>query len=312
MKKLRVPGTGLEITNICLGTARFGSEHPEEECFRILDRYMELGGNAIDTANAYASFLPGGTGMSERTIGRWLRRSGARDRLVIATKGGHPSFDSMDVPRLSPEDIRGDLTESLDRLGLDSVDLYWLHMDDPGVPVSGLVDTMNELLSQGLVKAAGASNWSTERLEEARRYAEKTNRTGFFGSQVAFSLAEPNPGFDNPGTKSLTPEDRPYYAKAGLVVAAYSPHAKGFFSGKYDRGMTVSTEKGKRVERARELADRLGWKPNDVALAYIFSQPFDVAAVVGPRNVEQIEASCAAADLALSADQLRFLEEGRS
>ncbi len=325
MKLLAVPGTPMKGSNIWLGTAVFGSTYPEADCFRILDRYLELGGNVIDTANVYSSWLPGGEGKSELTIGKWLRQSGARNRVFISTKGAHPNFKTMHISRLSWEEIRENLGQSLERLGIDSVDIYWLHRDDPKVPVAGIMDCLNGLLSEGLVKAIGASNWSTERIEAAQRYAEDSGLVGFCCSQINFSLASPNPGFDFPGTITMRREDKPFYRDAGLLLAAYSSQARGFFSGKYHRGMVIteqSTNREKqvskgyfnetnfdRLDRVKEMAGELKLAPNQVALAYLFSQPFDVAAIVGSRTVDQIEASCSAADLRLTEEQVRFLEK---
>ncbi len=157
IKYLAVPGTELKASNIWLGTASFGSAYAEGDCFRILDRYLELGGNVIDTANIYASWLPDGAGKSELTVGKWLRQTGARDRVLISTKGGHPDFETMHVSRLSHEDIKRDLSQNLDRLGI----------------------------------------------EAAKRYAAAKGLIGFCCSQINFSLAAPNAGFDFPGTISM-------------------------------------------------------------------------------------------------------------
>jgi aryl-alcohol dehydrogenase-like predicted oxidoreductase len=321
VKRLAVTGAAFDVANICVGTGRFGTAIGEAEAFGILDRYAELGGNFVDTAHVYAAWLPGGAGASERTVGRWLRARGARDRIVVGTKGGHPDLAAMEVSRLSPTEIRRDLAESLERLAVDRVDFYWLHRDDPAVPVSEILGCLNELIAQGLVRAIGASNWTPARLEEARAHAARTGVAGFCASQVAFSLAVPNPGFDRAGTLSLDREARRYHESTRLLLAAYSSQAKGFFSGKYARNMSAAGGAGPnvgggyfssanfdRLERATRLGQRLGRTANEIALAYLFSQPFPVVAIVGPRSAGQLAASCAAADLALDEAQVRYLE----
>jgi aryl-alcohol dehydrogenase-like predicted oxidoreductase len=321
VKRILLRDAGFEVANLCLGTGRFGTAVAEEAAFGILDRYVELGGNFVDTAHVYAAWLPGGAGASERTIGRWLRRTGLRDRMVVGTKGAHPDLATMETSRLSPGEIRRDLWESLERLAVDRVDLYWLHRDDPAIPVSEILGCLNELIGAGLIRAIGASNWAPARLEEARLHAARHRIAGFCASQVAFSLAVPNPGFDRAGTLSLDAAARRYHEGSGLPLAAYSSQAKGFFSGKYDRTMSrpgaaspnvadayFSDVNFDRLERAMRLAARHRRTPNEIALAYLFSQRFPVCAIVGPRDVGQLAASSAAAELVLEEADVRYLE----
>ena len=318
----RTVGTGaLQASVICLGTGSFGTAVPESEAFGILDRYVELGGSVLDTAHVYAAWVPQGAGMSERTIGRWLRACGLRKRLVIGTKGGHPDLGAMDVPRLSPAEIRQDLSESLDRLGLDAVDLYWLHRDDPGTPAGEILEALEEQRRAGLFRDYGASNWSVPRLREAAVYAEGRGISGFCASQVAFSLAVANPGFDRSGTIALEDAGRTYHQSTGMPVFAYTSQAKGFFSGKYARDAAPADEQGgkvraayfsetnfRRLERANRLAARLGRTANEVALGYLLAQSFPVFPIVGPRSPGQIAASCRAADLHLTPEDVAYLE----
>ena len=326
MRRLSVADTGIEVTNVCLGSARFGTSIDEETTFSIIDRYVEFGGNFLDTAHIYAAWLPGGKGSSETTIGRWLQKTRMREAMVIGTKCAHPDLDSMEKPRMRQEQMRRDLAESLDRLQVDCVDILWLHRDDPGVPIPDILGCLNEFHETGSVTAFGASNWSPTRIAEAASYAAANNLRSFSASQVAFSLAVPNPGFDRTGTIFLDDEARRYHQQSGLFLAAYSSQAKGFFSGKYQRdGPPLPTEGGAgvggaycsetnfdRLERAQELSLRMGRSANEIALAYLFSQSFDVAAIVGSRTPDQVAASCGATDLTLSDKQISFLEGNSS
>ena len=179
METVKIGKSGLQVTRVCVGTGRFGSAISEEESFRILDRYRELGGRAIDTAHIYAAWLPDGWGKSEITVGRWLQRTGVRGDMVIGTKGGHPNLETWEVSRLTPKEIKQDLHESLDRLGLDAIDIYWLHRDDPAVPVPEILDALSEFTSNGLIRNYGASNWAVPRLKEAAEYAAGRGLSGF-------------------------------------------------------------------------------------------------------------------------------------
>ncbi|MBT7676645.1 MAG: aldo/keto reductase, partial [Flavobacteriaceae bacterium] len=132
MRYLEIPGTQLKPSVCCLGTAMYGSAIPEDESFRMLDRFIELGGNFFDTANVYANWIEGGVGASEKTIGKWLNKTGLRKSLIIGTKGGHPEIVANSNPTdLSKNILEEHLSHSLDRLQTDYVDLYWVHRDEP-------------------------------------------------------------------------------------------------------------------------------------------------------------------------------------
>ncbi|MBA3709392.1 MAG: aldo/keto reductase, partial [Planctomycetes bacterium] len=159
MRTIILPGVPLPASAICLGTALHGSTIADDDAFALLDIFVERGGNFLDTAHIYAAWLPNGHGQSERAIGAWLRSRGSRASTVIATKGGHPSWTAVPQARLRPEDIASDLTESCERLGTDVIDLYWLHRDDPAVPVDEILDALQRLIASGRIRAIGASNW---------------------------------------------------------------------------------------------------------------------------------------------------------
>jgi len=320
---LDLPGTLLRASAICLGTAEFGSAISDEQAWELLDAFAAQGGNFVDTARVYAAWGPGGMGSSERAIGAWARSRGVRKRIILSTKGAHPELRTMHISRLSPEEIAADLMASLQDLQTDYVDLYWLHRDDPAIPVGEILDVLNEHVESGLVRSFGASNWSPERLKEAAEYARTRGRVGFCASQIAWSLASINPGTDaGAGTRTMDDGTRAYHLETSLPILAYSSQAMGFFSGTYGTdGAAPSTGKAKtvlryylsrdnlgRLSRARELALRRGRTPNEVALAYLLSQPFRVFPIVGCRTVEQVRASCVANDLRLSPTEMAFLD----
>ena len=130
-----------------------------------MDHYLEAGGNVIDTAECYACWLPGGEHQSEKVIGEWSRERGTRDQIVLSTKGAHPKLESMDVPRLSKAEIQVDLDSSLRRLGVEQIDLYWLHRDSPGYPVAEILESLEAFRKAGKIKHAGFSNWTQSRAE---------------------------------------------------------------------------------------------------------------------------------------------------
>ncbi len=148
MQMLTIPNTNLTVSALSLGGVGLGTRTTVEDSMRLLDAYVELGGNFLDSAHIYAAWVPGGEGTSERTIGKWLQTRGNRSQIVIGTKGGHPHMNTMHIPRLSPEEIKQDLQESLERLQVDTIDVYWLHRDDPARPVGEMLETLNAAVAQ--------------------------------------------------------------------------------------------------------------------------------------------------------------------
>ena len=321
MRFTSLPGTEFTPSVICLGTGGYGSSVSQDDAFRMLDLFVELGGNFVDTARVYAAWIPGGEGASERTIGAWLKSRGTASRFIVATKGGHPNLATMNVSRLSPAEIAADVAASLAALQVDAIDIYWLHRDDPAIPVGEIVDAVNEQIAAGRLRAIGASNWTPERIDAANAYAAAHARVGFCASQIGWSLARPNPaakGFG--GELDMDAPTLDYHRRAGFPVMAYSSQAAGFFAGKADRyrGLDtkedgfakryVTTENFARLDRAREVAARHARTAHEVALAYLLSQSFPVYALVGCQNVDQVRTSCAAWNLRLSPDEVAFLE----
>jgi len=316
---LAVAETDLRPTVIGLGTGSFGTAVPEDAAFALLDRYVELGGNHVDTAHVYAAWVPGGAGASERTIGKWMASRGARGQVLLATKGAHHDIDTYEK-RMTAEAIRRDLHESLDRLGTDRVDLYWLHRDDENVPVGEILGWLGEHIAAGLIGAIGCSNWSTARQREANRWAAAHGLVDFAAGQVRWSLAEHRlpPGDTGSGMVGMDDEMFAWHVESGRPVFAYSSQARGFFSGRYAPGSQPgdpdiredvltcygSAANFRRLAAAQRLAAEQGRTANQVALAWVLHQPVPTCALIGPRTIAQLEDSCAAGSIALSSDAL--------
>src|SRR5215813_7706907 len=155
MKYRQIPQTDLFPSVLALGTVSFGTAVDASTAFHFLDTFFEHGGNFIDTAHVYGAWIPGSMGLSEQLIGQWLKERNNRAQVIISTKGGHPQLSSMHIPRLSPEEIRADLEESLRCLQTDTIDLYWLHRDDPTQPVAALLETLQEQVRKGKIRSFG-------------------------------------------------------------------------------------------------------------------------------------------------------------
>ena len=152
MKKLILKETDLELSNVCLGTANFGEKLTKEQAYEVLDTYVAAGGNFIDSANVYCKWIEELGNCSEQYLGSWLRDRKAYNKIVIATKGGHYDFKAPEISRVREETIRADLEESLQTLGVDHIDFYWLHRDDESVDITEIVDIMETLVKEGKIR----------------------------------------------------------------------------------------------------------------------------------------------------------------
>jgi aryl-alcohol dehydrogenase-like predicted oxidoreductase len=321
MEYVRLPGSELNPSAICLGTSMLGSAVGREDAFRLLDRFVGEGGNFLDTALVYADWLTGEKSVSEKTIGAWMRERGNRGEVLVATKGAHPDLAMMHISRVTPADIALDIERSLRHLQTDWIDLYWLHRDDPSVPVAELIDVLEEHVRRGNIRAYGCSNWRCGRIGEARQYSARRGYQGFVASQNRWSLAETPP----PGDKTMVAMDEreeEYHRETGLPAIPYSSQAGGFFSGKY-RPETLQkdaetirklrplcTERNiRRLEKVLAIAAESGRTGTQVALAYLRSQPFPVIPIVGCRTMEQLEDSLGAGDFRLDEGTVQALRE---
>lgn len=322
MRYRQIPNTSLEPSVIALGTAGLGTRVQGDDAFRLLDYYVELGGNFIDTARVYGDWASDEPAVSEKTIGRWLKQSGLREQVIIGTKGCHPVVGTS-TPRVTPECLRVDLYGSLESLQVDSIDLYWLHRDDPGLPVGPILEALEGFRKQGLIRHYGCSNWSCTRIKEAAEYARRHGLEGFVANQMLWSYATLNAGaLSDPTLVPMDQETWNYHKETQLAAVPYSSQAKGFFAGKYGRNVTdpqtrsakqvmalyYNEENFSRLRLAKLIGEKLGSTANDVALAYLLHQPFPVFPIVGCHTPEQLAAACRAADLALPADYLQWLQ----
>ncbi|MCX5662503.1 MAG: aldo/keto reductase [Planctomycetota bacterium] len=315
MKFAPLPGTTLQASRIALGTAWFGTAIPEEKAFELLDAYFAAGGNFLDSAHMYASWVKGGAGKSETTVGQWIAKHG-RKGVVIATKGA-----DLGMTRAG---IRAQLDESLARLKLPSIDFYWLHRDDPAVPVGEIIDWLNELVAEGRFPAFGCSNWSPTRIAQAQVYAATAVKRGFSASQIGWSLGRVNPeaAASAGGQRFMDDETMAYHRGSKLAQVAYSSQAGGFFAGNYDPagappGVTPNAAIVKfygtpanyaRLKLCNQLAKAKGCSANQVSLAYLLHHSFPSFAIAGANSVERMADTCGSADVELTSDEVERLE----
>ena len=308
-----LPATDLCVAPICLGSSAIGSTIDAAESFRLLDLYVEQGGNFIDTAAVYANWLSGETSISEKTIGRWLQARGNREKIVLATKGAHPELATMHIARLSHAEIEADLNASLRNLQTDVIDLYWLHRDDPARPVAEILESMNALVQAGKIRYFGCSNWRASRIAEAQAVAAAHGMAGFAADQMRWSLAVTDPaGFADRTTVTMDDDLFACHRRSGMAALAYSAQAGGLFQ-KLARGEQHSTNSypegpnRRRLARIRRLGAESGLTITQIVLGFLLAQPFVTVPIVGCRTVEQLCDSLAAAATPLTEAQIQSL-----
>lgn len=320
MDMTRLEGTNLRVTDIALGTGALGSRFDDKTSLDILDCYIGCGGNFIDTANVYGRWNPGNKPLSEQLLGRWMRLHRLRDKIVLATKGSADAVDAPGVKRLAPEQIRGDLEDSLLNLKTDYIDLYYLHQDDPLRDVGEIIETLNELEREGKIRYFACSNWTASRMCEADAYARKHKLKTFAAHEIMFNMAKPNDDAVEAAIQShMTDDIFTYHEETGRPVTAYTSQAAGFFvlchepgfvtDEKYEfpRSMFYNQESIERAGRVEKLCALCNASALELTLAYLYAQPFQVIPIIGPWNVGELKESLHASQKRINARELKFL-----
>lgn len=308
MDRLTIPGLTIPVSRLALGAGSF-SLNNYERVAKLLDTFQDLGGNCVDTAHVY------GMGSSEKAIGRWIGRRRNRQNVVLVTKGCHPIPIDSRQPRVTPAAIHADLTESLERLQTDYVDLYLLHRDDEHMPVGPIIETLNEEQSRGRIRVFGASNWRPERITSANTYAVEHGLCGFVASSPCFNLMRPNETIW-PGCVFASDADQAWHMATQFPLLAWSPQASGFLSGRFtpqdrrDADMVriyYSDVNFERLRRATALGQQYGASALQIGLAYVLHQPFPTVAIVGPSTAAHLRDSYEALAIELTAGDLAYL-----
>ncbi|MEU3646588.1 aldo/keto reductase [Lentzea sp. NPDC034063] len=280
--------TDLNVSRLCLGGNVFGWTADEDQSFAVLDAYTRAGGNFIDTADVYSAWGEGlSGGESETIIGRWLAGRSDRDQIVVATKVGMlAGFNNQ-----KRDTVLTAAERSLKRLGVDHIDLYYNHVDDPNTPLEETLAAYDQLVRDGKVRYVAASNFSAERLAQALDIQEREGFAKFVALQPEYSLVS---------RAKFEGELQDTVARLGLATLTYSSLAKGFLSGKYRPSVEVQSaragaaskfldEHGLQVlEVLDELAETHETSVAAVALAWLAQQPTVAAPIASARTLEQL------------------------
>lgn len=311
MEKRKLGWSGLEIAPIVFGGNVFGWSVEQTGANALLDRFVDLGFNAIDTANSYPRWVPSALdGESEIIIGKWLKTSGKRDRVLIFTKVG--SEISADRKGLSRRHIMAECEGSLKRLGIETIDLYQSHRDDHATPMDETLQAYADLIKAGKVRAIGASNFTAERLKEAISSSQTLKRPRYESLQPKYNLYDRNEFEDSLEELCLKQE---------IGVIPYYGLASGFLTGKYRSSADFgkSAARGSRMssylnQRGLKILTALDWsaakhgvKPAAIALAWLIARPSITAPIASATKPEQLEDFADAARIRLDRDDLEQL-----
>jgi aryl-alcohol dehydrogenase-like predicted oxidoreductase len=313
MPELRPLGRSrLATPPLVLGGNVFGWTATGEEAFRILDRFADAGGTMVDTADVYSAWVPGhGGGESETLIGRWLKRRGPGRGLGVASKVG--MLHRHGGGRLEPWRIAKAAEASLTRLGVEAIDLYYAHQDDPDTPMEEVLEAFDRLVREGKVRALGASNFTAERLGRALSISREMGLSRYEVLQPEYHLLA-REGFES-GLQSLCLEEDvgvlPYYGLAsGYLTGKYRSEADFGKSVRGDRMAKYIEGRGPAVLAALdEVGAECGATPAQVALAWLAAQPAVTAPIASARTLDQLEELIGAMQLDLTAAQLARLDE---
>lgn len=319
MNYIDVKGLTTPVSDVAFGTATSTLED-EEKIHEMLDYYVSLGGNYIDTARFYGR----GSGIqhTEELLGRWLAKGDNRSKIVIQSKCCNPYMSHKlemyeDMPRVGRTFMYDDILFSRDHLGVDCIDIYLMHRDNPKVPVSEIMDTFEEFLRKGWIKAYGMSNWTQERFNEAYEYCDRMGYQGPSVSSPFFSLLKLEkpwyyriPAFKEESVKWY--EEHP-----DVLLAAWSAQGRGFFGNypQYDpknadpatKMAAITPTNLARKERVVKFAPSKGVGPSQISLAYVLSQKAKVAAIVGPRSCKDLDNILNAASIRLTEKEIDYL-----
>lgn len=302
--KRSIPGLGKQASAVALGFEDFRSFSSGAI---LLDAFWEKGGNIFDTAFVY------GSGYTEKLFGEWHTNRGTREGAVLIGKGAHS-------PLVYPDVIAKQLTQSLDRLQTDYVDVYFMHRDNTDVPVGEFVDAMDAEVKAGRIRGPfGGSNWTMERFDEAIAYAERTGKTKPAALSNNFALSEMLvPIWDGCVTAS-TDAWKTWLKDRQVTNFSWSSQGRGFFTDRAGRDKTENEELVRcwyndknfaRRDRAIELGEKLGHSPIHIALAFVLAQPFPSIPLIGPRRLDELDDSLKAFEIKLTPEQVNWLDNG--
>ena len=309
MKKVILGTSAAPVSEVCLGTMHFGSNTPDDVSMRILDAYREAGGAFLDSANIYNSDAPNGTGgESEQLIGRWMKERGNRDEVFLATKVGmvYPG----QKPGLRANQIEAECHKSLRRLGVETIDLYYAHTDDRNTPLEETLAAFDRLVTGGMVRFVGASNFQPTRLVESLWTSKVNGWAPYCCIQQRYSYLRPRPGAVF-GRQVATNDDLMEFCRThNFPLLGYAPTLKGAVASRPDKKLNeryAGEDSDARLALLNEVSRELGVSAVQLTLAWMRHHEATVIPLIGVSTVVQLHESLDALGLDLDAEIMERL-----
>lgn len=278
------------VSPIVFGTVNAGSAWDGADADRMLNTWLDHGGNLVDTARVYTD------GESERVLGDFFRRSGRRQDVVLISKGGHPLFETMHTSRMSQQDMEHDLHASLKAMQTDYIDIYFYHRDDLSRPVGELLDRMEGFRQEGKIRYYACSNWTTARMKEADDYAAAHDLDGFVGNQALYNIGSRHMlPFKDDTMVTVDNTMLDYHRESGNVLMPYFGVCSGFFHVLEAKGINAvqsspyCTDGNLTIARkVDELCKKYNASITQVLLGFFLTHDFPIVPLAGSDNLEQL------------------------
>lgn len=297
IKKIHIPDTDLRLYPIGFGTVDIGLKKKEmSEITPVLETYLEMGGNVIDSARIYSDWVPPLIGRSETILGQWIKERGHHDDFILMTKGGHPCLDTMHSSRMSKDDMQGDIELSLRALGVDCIDIYFYHRDDPSRPAGEYIEIMEDFRKQGKIRYYACSNWTTQRMMEADEYAKAHGYRGFVANEMLYNVGQKYKLPNSDDTLVEMDEAMIEYHRSGRNLAIpYFGMCSGFFQKLAAHGqdavrdsMYCTPGNLKLMERINAICNKTGATITQAVLGFFFSRDFPIVPLAGASSVPHL------------------------
>lgn len=310
MHTVPLGNTGVLVSPLCLGTMHFSTRDDEGSSFKVLDSYIDNGGSFLDTANSYSFWIPGCKGgESEALLGKWMKHRGNRSQLFVATKVGFPYSGTQFG--LSPKAVQSECHSSLRRLGIDTIDLYYAHVDDRSTDMQDTMQAFDDLVRAGKVRFLGASNFLTWRLEQARWVSKLGGFRHYCCVQQRHSYLRPKPGARFDPQVVANEELFDFCRSTRMSLLAYSPLLGGFYN-RDDKCLPpqyVGPDTYGRLAVLREVAAELNATAGQIVLAWLCRENPPVIPVMGASTVSQLKENVASLNIDITPGHIERLSK---
>ena len=313
MKLIQLGHTGVEVSALCLGTMHFGSRENENESNQLLNQYYEAGGTFLDTANIYSFWIPGFKGgESESLIGKWIKEHQNRSDLFIASKVGLAYQKIKDG--LKAYQIETECEKSLKRLGVETIDLYYAHVDDRNTPIEETMEAFHRLHKAGKIRFIGASNFMSWRMEYSHWVSKKNKWIDYCCIQQRYSYIRPNPGGRFTPQLVANEELKNYCHSRGLTLLAYSPLLNGAYT-RSDRNFPpqyIGPDTKERFKVLKTVATELDATINQVVYAWMIQNSPPIIPLMAASTSSQMQENLRSVEVKLSNEQMVRLNEANT